>query len=198
MTRRQEWGAALKTIALLLAGGVVGVLLCLRLHLPGSASYIDAVLAREKEIPNTNRHCPLHGADGESDIYLLYVNTGKRFDLSVPGRDARPKASMSQSVDLWSGTAHTCKRARDAQKTTVKIYGIQGVSLDLEGMKGHYCDDCIRKMLEAARGYPPQVLLVDPEQNAFYPITYSVGETSRHRFAIWGSNQALRVTVRKK
>lgn len=195
---RWHWEEDFQIIALLLMGLVAGVLLCLRLHLPDSTTYIDAVLAREEGIPNTNRHCPLHEADGESDIYLLYVNTGKRYDLSVLGRDARQKASMSQNTDAWSGTAHQCERVRESQKTTVRIYGIQGVALNLEEMKEHYCDDCIRKMLEATRGSPPQILIVDPRQNAFYPITYSKGETSCHRFKIRGTNQALCVTVRRK
>lgn len=170
--------------------------------LPDSTAYVDVLSQRLAALPNTCWGCMLHSMGEDSDIYLLYLNTGTAYDISVyegrPAQDFHGYCLENRGDDPYTGTSHTAAKNPDAGTATVRIAGIDGIALAPKMLKSLYCDDCLRRLLAAVRGHPAQVVIVDPTDGALYPIAYGRGQTANHRYNTKADGEKLRITVREK
>lgn len=189
-----------------LAAFAIGFLLRpLRPPLPDTTLYVDALAQQAEHLPNHCSQCMLHNMSGESDLYLLYINSGEAWDIGIrldlaEGDPPYGYNLENRGEDPWSGTRHVCQKRMDDGEARTAIKGIDGVALDLGQLKSLYCDDCIDRILSAVRGHPSQLLLVDPQRPipALYPIDYGSFATTSHSVRIVYDGGAVTVRARSE
>lgn len=129
-------------------------------------------------IPNTADGCCLEREGYPERINLVFLNTGETygldiFDKSEPIEDQRGNGGtiINFGYDEISEAHVTIMKNPNMDSGTASIDRGRGI-VSAHKMKTHFCDDCIREMLNTVEDeFIDEAVIYDTEEKNFYPIT---------------------------
>ena len=141
----------------------------------GYGEDIDMII---RFIPNTAEKCYLELDDTQERIFLVLMNTGETFCLDLLGdsenassQESKNRTLIGSGYDGVSGAHVMAVRIPEIGSGYAKVENGSG-TLSVLRMKTLFCDDCIRKVLEAIDGEPiKEMVLYDKKKKEFFPIT---------------------------
>lgn len=125
-------------------------------------------------IPNTAETCHTCTVDFLSQVYLVCTNTGQPYELDLFEKGENPNesdgTSMSFGYDEISGSSLHITKTPGNKLGNVTVQRERGI-VSVQRMKSLFCDDCIRKMLEAVKNQlVEEFVIFDAGQKKFYPV----------------------------
>lgn len=129
-----------------------------------------------KYIPNTAERCCICTTTFPSQVYLICVNTAQLYELDlVEDRkllygNRGDYTSVSFGYDeISESNLYITKNPRKHQGKAI-LQRKRGI-FSIQRMKALFCDDCIRKILEAVKNQlVEEFVIFDTEQKKFYPV----------------------------
>lgn len=127
-------------------------------------------------IPNTAETCRTCTVDFPSQVYLVCTNTGQPYELDLFEKGENPNeveydgTCMSFGYDEISGSSLHITKTPGNKRGNVTVQRERGI-VSVQRMKSLFCDDCIRKMLEAVKNQlVEEFVIFDAGQKKFYPV----------------------------
>lgn len=142
-------------------------------------------------IPNTADECCLEWTGYSERVYLVFLNTGELYGLDIYERGETSETTEQKGATMF---AFGYDEISESRITILKrpgegvgeatLYREQGI-VSLHKMKGEFCDDCIREILNTVEDeFISEAVLYDTEEKMFYPITEGVLQLAEYEFQI--------------
>lgn len=128
-------------------------------------------------IPNTTENCCLERQSYPARLYLACPNTGELYGLDIFEAGDRPEeyekqnsTKMTFGYDEISGTRINIMKSPSQKTGTATIYRERRI-VSVHKMKSHFCDDCIREIIETVKGsLVEEIVICDIKEKRFYPV----------------------------
>lgn len=140
-------------------------------------------------IPNTAKICRICSPSFLSQVYLVCTNTGQPYELDLFEKGENPDegkyggTSMSFGYDEVSGSSLHITKTPGNKRGSVTVQRKRGI-VSVQRMKSLFCDDCIRKILEAVENQlVEEFVIFDAGQKKFYSL--DDGEMRIGDYTLW-------------
>lgn len=143
-------------------------------------------------VPNTATPCCLERDDGFINrMNVVFLNTGEIYGLDVYDtiepvsvQQGYSGICMTSGYDEISESTVSITSDRTEGTATATVDRGRGI-VSVHRMKETFCDDCIRKILEATDGeLVNTAVLYDSEEMTFYPVTDGTLEIGDYKYEI--------------